>query len=111
MCLHLLDARDARLAGSDRSRLHPDSAKSAPCPAYRLWKSACGAHLRRRMVRRAVVLLAFVLFSSTSAVRATIYYVRASGDDSRDGLSPAAAFARIRPAARLLRNPGDRLIV
>lgn len=42
---------------------------------------------------------------------ATTYYVRASGDDGNDGLTPATALASVRPAARRLRQPGDRLIV
>lgn len=42
---------------------------------------------------------------------ATTYYVRAGGDDADDGLTPATALASVRPAARRLRAPGDRLIV
>src|SRR4030095_16958811 len=42
---------------------------------------------------------------------ATTSFVRASGDDAQDGLSPATARASIRPTARMLQNPGDRLIV
>jgi parallel beta-helix repeat protein len=39
------------------------------------------------------------------------YFVRASGDDTHDGLSPATAFAGIRQAGLRLRNPGDRVVV
>jgi len=51
-----------------------------------------------------------MMLLATSA-SATTYYVRAGGDDTQDGLTPATAFASIRPAARLLRAPGDRLVV
>lgn len=46
-----------------------------------------------------------------AAAPATTYYVRAGGDDANDGLTPASALASVRPAARRLRQPGDRLIV
>jgi nitrous oxidase accessory protein NosD len=46
-----------------------------------------------------------------AASAATTYYVRAGGDDDHDGLTPATALASVRPAARRLREPGDRLIV
>ena len=56
--------------------------------------------------------VALALFlGAASRAPATTFYVRASGDDAHDGLSPATAFASIRPAARLLRAPGDRLVV
>lgn len=42
---------------------------------------------------------------------ATTYFVRAGGDDANDGLTPATALASVRPAARRLREPGDRLVV
>ena len=45
------------------------------------------------------------------AAGATTYYVRSGGDDANDGLTPATALASVRPAARMLREPGDRLIV
>jgi parallel beta-helix repeat protein len=42
---------------------------------------------------------------------ALTYYVRTSGDDTLDGLSPQTALASIRSAARLLGAPGDRVVV
>lgn len=58
-----------------------------------------------------VPIVASVISLTVTVAHATTYFVRTSGDDTRDGLSPATAFASIRPAARLLQNPGDRLIV
>jgi parallel beta-helix repeat protein len=56
--------------------------------------------------------LAFTLvLGRATAALGTTYFVRASGDDTADGLSPETAVASIRPAGRLLRNPGDRLVV
>src|SRR5260221_10041086 len=51
------------------------------------------------------------LLTIASVVHATTYYVRASGDESNDGLTPHTARARVRSTGRLLRRPGDRLIV
>src|SRR5262245_9758698 len=62
-----------------------------------------------RFVLSIVTLL--LVLGELSRASATTYFVRASGDDSRDGLSPATAFASIGPAGRLLVNPGDRVIV
>lgn len=62
------------------------------------------------MTARLTIALTLAL-SLVSRAGATTYYVRSSGDDARDGLSPETAFASIRPTARLLQNPGDRVIV
>ena len=51
------------------------------------------------------------MLAAVAPAAATTWYVRAGGDDDRDGLTPATALASIRPAARRLREPGDRLIV
>jgi nitrous oxidase accessory protein NosD len=51
------------------------------------------------------------LTAAGPAAGATTYYVRAGGSDSNDGLTPGTALASVRPAARMLREPGDRLIV
>lgn len=56
-------------------------------------------------------LAAALLATVAAPAAATTWYVRAGGDDGNDGLSPATALASIRPAARRLREPGDRLIV
>lgn len=42
---------------------------------------------------------------------ATTYYVRTSGNDAANGLTPATAFATIRRAADSILNPGDRVVV
>ncbi len=63
-----------------------------------------------RSVRLAVAALALIITCYDSA-RATTYYVRASGDESNNGLTPHTAHASIRTTGRLLRRPGDRLIV
>jgi parallel beta-helix repeat protein len=47
----------------------------------------------------------------TPPLAAETYYVRASGSDDLDGLSPQTAFASIRFAGGFLREPGDRVIV
>jgi parallel beta-helix repeat protein len=41
----------------------------------------------------------------------TDFYVRTSGSDEQDGLTPATAFATIRRAASALANVGDRVVV
>src|SRR4249920_581220 len=51
------------------------------------------------------------LTAAWPAAAATTYYVRVGGDDGNDGLTPATALAGVRMAARMLREPGDRLIV
>lgn len=65
----------------------------------------------RRLARRAVAAAPLLAVCWTGTAGATTYYVRAAGSDENDGLTPATAFASVRPAARLLREPGDRLIV
>ncbi len=42
---------------------------------------------------------------------ATTFYVRATGSDMADGLTPTTAFASIGHAASVIGNPGDRVIV
>src|SRR5512135_516058 len=42
---------------------------------------------------------------------ATTFFVRTSGSDANDGLTPATAFASIRQAGRFVLNPGDRVVV
>lgn len=46
-----------------------------------------------------------------SVAQATTYYVRTSGNDAADGLTPATAFRTVRKAAAALANPGDGVIV
>ena len=65
----------------------------------------------RRFVRRIAAAMPVLAVCWASAAAATTYYVRSAGSDSNDGLTPATAFASVRPAARMLREPGDRLIV
>ena len=73
------------------------------------------AQRRRRTPGRAALWVAAALAALwvgwPAAARAATYYVRAGGDDANDGLTPATALASVRPAARRLREPGDRLIV
>src|SRR4030095_13343781 len=64
----------------------------------------------RRLVRRAAAATVLAV-CWIDAAAATTYYVRSAGSDRNDGLTPATAFASVRPAARMLREPGDRLIV
>ena len=64
--------------------------------------------MRTRLWATMVVL---AMLAAAAPVAATTWYVRAGGDDDNDGLTPATALASIRPAARRLREPGDRLIV
>ena len=53
-----------------------------------------------------------VLFIALCApCSAATYYVRATGHDTNDGLTPASAFATISYAATRLLAPGDRVIV
>ena len=65
----------------------------------------------RRLARRALAAAPLLAVCWTGVAAATTYYVRASGSDDNDGLTAATAFASVRPAARMLREPGDRLIV
>src|SRR5262245_29583821 len=71
------------------------------------------AHDRRGVPRAsavvAIALTAIVVFAPR--VPAATYYVRASGDDAHDGLTPETALATLRRTGLLLRNPGDRAIV
>lgn len=69
--------------------------------------------MSRRGVSRywVAAVLAVLTVAGPPAALAATYYVRAGGDDDNDGLSPASALASVRPAARRLREPGDRLIV
>jgi parallel beta-helix repeat protein len=62
------------------------------------------------VVRVLPVLLALVLAYGEPA-RAATYYVRTSGSDSNDGLSPATAFATISRAARQARGTGNAIVV
>src|SRR5262245_8007862 len=59
----------------------------------------------RRWMRRAVAVTPVLAVCWTSAAAATTYYVRSTGSDGNDGLSPVTAFASVRPAARMLREP------
>lgn len=54
---------------------------------------------------------AMLLALSASPAGAETYYVRMSGDDAQDGLSPQTAFATISTAGEVLQEPGDRVIV
>jgi hypothetical protein len=65
---------------------------------------------RLRTLGRLMFLIA-VAWCAPASVAAATYFVRVSGDDSRDGLTPATARASVRATARMLQNPGDRLIV
>ena len=65
----------------------------------------------RRLACRTVAAGTVLAVCWTGAAAATTYYVRAAGSDANDGLTPATSFASVRPAARRLREPGDRLIV
>lgn len=65
---------------------------------------------RQRRLGRWVFLIGVALYAPASASAAT-YFVRVSGDDSNDGLTPATARASVRATARMLQQPGDRLIV
>ena len=56
-----------------------------------------------------VGLVVLCLLVRTSS--ATLFFVRASGSDDADGLTPGTAFASIRHAAESLGNPGDQVIV
>lgn len=64
----------------------------------------------RVFVRTASVVAGFLVLSAHAAPAAT-YYVRISGSDDNDGLTPQAAFATIRYAGRQLRAAGDQVIV
>lgn len=58
------------------------------------------------------ILLALTLVVSVAgSARATTLYVRTSGLDSNDGLTPATALHSIRTAARLLSDTGGEIIV
>ncbi len=50
-------------------------------------------------------------FGNTRAAAATTFFVRTSGNDANDGLTPDTAFQSIRYAGRFLLNPGDRVVV
>ncbi len=67
--------------------------------------------MRRRGVSAYSAAVVIAVLSIAWPAPAATYYVRASGDDDNDGLTPATALASVRPAARRLREPGDRLIV
>lgn len=58
-----------------------------------------------------VVVALTAMLGSAAVARGATYYVRGSGNDGNDGLSPETAFASIQRSRRLLRNPGDRVIV
>ena len=66
--------------------------------------------MRPRRGLAATTALLSLLWTAGPAA-ATTWYVRADGNDDHDGLTPASALASVRPAARRLREPGDRLIV
>jgi hypothetical protein len=59
-------------------------------------------------VGRAAIVLTMALATPVSAAT---FYVRVSGNDANDGVSPQTAFASIRHAGEFLLNPGDRAIV
>lgn len=55
--------------------------------------------------------LMYLLAFDASVAGAGTYYVRTSGNDTSDGLTPQTAFASVRHAGRLLLEPGDRVVV
>src|SRR5437870_9525687 len=59
-------------------------------------------------VRGRLITVGLLLYSTTAA--ATNFYVKNGGDDTRDGLSLANAWATLRHAADLV-NPGDTVHV
>lgn len=72
-------------------------------------RATCGWRERRARISTGVA--AAVVLALTSPAIAATYYVRASGDDARDGLTPETALASIRLTGRRLLAPGDRVIV
>ena len=70
-------------------------------------RSASGG---RGTVAMAVVLSIFCCFLYASPLLAADWFVRSSGDDTADGLSPATAVATIGQAASMV-SPGDRVVV
>lgn len=74
--------------------------------------SRVGTAHRRVAVRRSTcAIIVALLLHIPLAAAATTYFVRTSGDDDNDGLTPASARASVRLTARMLQSPGDRLIV
>ncbi len=62
----------------------------------------------RRPFGLLAVLVVCLLAGSASAAT---FYVRSSGNDEQDGLSPATAVRSIRVAAQRVQNPGDTVVV
>lgn len=60
---------------------------------------------------RATLALLLLLAASSEAALAATYYVRAAGEDSADGLTPATAKRSIRRAAAEIKNAGDRVVI
>lgn len=65
----------------------------------------------RPRARFALAILSLHLLVGAYPAAATTYFVRSSGDDSQDGLTPETARATIATTAMLLADPGDRLVV
>lgn len=80
----------------------------------KLGVGACGRPAQRErtlkscMTTSGAILLVLAL---AGPAKALTYYVRATGSDINDGVSPATALASIRGAAALLHAPGDHLVV